>query len=69
MGIDDRIFEDAKGESDTLAGLLLELAGKMPEYHESIPFGDFVFRIEARDKRRIKRIKVTRNDQDTGGRE
>lgn len=69
MGIDDRIFEEAKGESDTLAGLLLELAGNMPEFHESIPFGDFVFRIEARDKRRIKRIKVTRKYQENGDRE
>jgi len=59
IGIEDRIFEEAKGESDTLAGLLLELAGKMPEYHETIRFSNFVFRIEALDKRRIKRVKVT----------
>jgi len=58
IGIEDRIFEDAKGESDTLAGLLLELAGKMPVYHETIYFNDFVFRIEAVDKRRIKRVRV-----------
>ncbi|NVO18712.1 MAG: gliding motility-associated protein GldE [Bacteroidetes bacterium] len=59
VGLEDRIFEDAKGESDTLAGLMLELAGKMPAYHESISFEHFVFRIEALDKRRIKRVKVT----------
>lgn len=59
IGIEDRIFEEAKGESDTLAGLLLELAGKMPEYHEQIPFQNYVFRIEALDKRRIRRVKVT----------
>lgn len=59
IGIEDRIFEEAKGESDTLAGLLLELAGKMPEYHESIRFSNFLFRIEALDKRRIKRVKVS----------
>lgn len=58
IGIEDRIFEDAKGESDTLAGLLLELAGKMPVYHETIHFNEFVFRIEAVDKRRIKRVRV-----------
>jgi putative hemolysin len=59
VGIDDSIFEDAKGESDTLAGLLLELAGKMPEIRENIVFDNFVFQIEALDKRRIKRVKVT----------
>jgi putative hemolysin len=59
VGIEDRLFDEAKGESDTLAGLLLELAGKMPEIHESISFAHFVFRIEALDKRRIKRVKVT----------
>jgi len=59
VGIEDRIFDEAKGESDTLAGLVLELAGKMPEIHESISFAHFIFRIEALDKRRIKRVKVT----------
>lgn len=59
IGIEDRLFEEAKGESDTLAGLLLELAGKMPEYHEEIRFEGFVFRIESLDKRRIRRVKVT----------
>ncbi len=58
-GINDDRFEEAKGESDTLAGLLLELAGKIPRTSERITFGEFVFRIEAADKRRIKRVKVT----------
>ncbi len=66
MDVDDRIFDEAKGESDTLAGLLLELAGKMPEIHENIVYGDFVFQIEAADKRRIKRVKVTIAPGETG---
>lgn len=60
-GISDSVFEDAKGESDTLAGLLLELAGKIPRTNELIIFGDFTFRIEAADRRRIKRVRVTIN--------
>lgn len=59
IGIEDRLFEDARGENDTLAGLLLELSGKMPVYHEIIRFENFVFRIDALDKRRIKRVRVT----------
>lgn len=59
LGIEDRIFEDAKGESDTLAGLMLELAGKIPETNEKFQFEKFVFQAETVDKRRIKRIRVS----------
>lgn len=57
-GIEDRVFEEVKGESDTLAGLMLELMGKIPNKDESITFGNFTFKVEAVDKRRIKRIQV-----------
>jgi putative hemolysin len=59
LGIDDRIFDEAKGESESLAGLILELAGKMPATGETFNFGEFIFRIEAADKRRIKKVKIT----------
>jgi len=59
LGIDDRIFDDAKGESESLAGLILELAGKIPAVNETFAFGEFSFRIEAVDKRRIKKVKIT----------
>jgi gliding motility-associated protein GldE len=59
LGIDDRIFDDAKGESESLAGLILELAGKMPATGETFSFGEYAFRIEAADKRRIKKVKIT----------
>lgn len=58
MGIEDRIFDEAKGESDTLAGLMLELAGKIPETSETFPFDKYVFQAETVDKRRIKKVKV-----------
>jgi putative hemolysin len=63
MGIEDRIFEDAKGESDTLAGLMLELAGKIPETNEKFQFQQYIFSAETVDKRRIKRIRVTITDE------
>jgi len=59
LGIDDRIFDEAKGESETLAGLVLELAGKMPATSEMFSLGEFTFRVELADKRRIKKIKIT----------
>jgi gliding motility-associated protein GldE len=58
LGIEDRIFEEAKGESDTLAGLMLELAGKIPDINEKFRFDQYVFQAETVDKRRIKRIRV-----------
>lgn len=59
LGLDDRIFDEAKGESESLAGLILELAGKLPATGETYSLGEFSFRIEAADKRRIKKVKVS----------
>ena len=59
MDIDAEEFEGVKGESDTLAGFILELEGKIPHKFEKIKHRDFVFEIESVDKRRIKRVKVT----------
>lgn len=59
LGVEVKIFTPVKGESDTLAGLLLELMGKIPSKDEIIEFDRFVFKVESVDKRRIKRIQVT----------
>ncbi|MFH1321621.1 MAG: gliding motility-associated protein GldE [Bacteroidota bacterium] len=59
IGIEGNFFEQAKGDSDSLAGFILELVGKIPEKDERITFENFVFAIEAVDQRRIKRVKVT----------
>lgn len=58
MGIEDRIFDEARGESDTLAGLILELNKKMPVANEKVQFEDFKFVVESVDRRRVKRIRV-----------
>lgn len=59
---DDSIFEDHKGEAETLAGFILEVAGIFPRLKSKINFKNFVFTIEALDKKRIKEIKVTKLD-------
>lgn len=58
VNVEDELFEVVKGEADTLAGLVLELAGRIPVVSEIVSFADYSFCIEAADKRRIKRIKV-----------
>ena len=58
---DEDIFEQEKGESETLAGFILEISGKFPKKGEKIIFKNYTFTIEALDKKRIKQIKATRN--------
>lgn len=61
---DETIFEDNKGESETIAGFVLELAGSFPKRGEEVRFGDYTFIVESLDKKRLKQIKVTLpNDQ------
>jgi putative hemolysin len=57
-GTDDDIFNEVKGEADTLAGLILEIKQEIPFKDARINYKYFVFEIESVDKRRIKRIKV-----------
>ena len=57
---DEAIFEEEKGESETLAGFILEISGKFPKKDDKINFDKFSFTVEALDKKRIKQIKVTR---------
>lgn len=59
LDIDGVNFEEVKGESDTLAGFALELAGKIPMKNEKITFENYILTVEAADKRKIKRIKLT----------
>ena len=56
---DETIFENEKGESDTLAGFILEIAGGFPSKGEVIRFNNYDFKIEAVDRKRIKQVKVT----------
>ena len=63
MNIDSSFFDDVEGEKSTLAGLILELSGKIPDRNESIAYRNFVFKIESADKRKIKRVKVSRLPQ------
>ena len=59
LEIEGEVFEEAKGEADTVGGLLLELEGRIPKKGEKIRFENFTFTIEAADNRRIKRVKIT----------
>ncbi len=54
----DELFDDVKGESETLAGLLLELKGGFPKRNDIIPCKGIEFTVLGMDQRRIKEIKA-----------
>jgi gliding motility-associated protein GldE len=51
-------FEHNKGESETVAGFLLEQLGSFPKVNAVLRFKNIIFTIEAVDRKRIKQIKV-----------
>lgn len=59
LQIDGTEFEEAKGEADSLAGFIIEIERRIPSKNEKIKFGIFLFTIESADNRKIKRIKIT----------
>jgi len=51
-------FDIQKGESETIAGFVLEIAGSFPKKGEKIVFKNYAFIVESLDKKRLKQIKV-----------
>lgn len=58
VGLEDDVFEDARGDSDTLGGLILELHGKIPAINEVIRYRHFELHVEAVSKHRITQVKL-----------
>ncbi|WP_047416994.1 gliding motility-associated protein GldE [Cellulophaga sp. Hel_I_12] len=56
---DENDFEERKGESETIAGFVLEIAGSFPKRGEIISFKEYAFVVESLDKKRLKQIKIT----------
>ncbi len=59
LDLEEQLFEDARGDSSTLAGFFIEQAGYIPTKGDRITFESYQLEIEAADKRKIKRIKIT----------
>jgi gliding motility-associated protein GldE len=59
VDVDEDLFEDKKGEAETLAGFILEIIGTFPKKGQKISFDICLFTIESVDKKRVKQIKVT----------
>jgi putative hemolysin len=59
INVDENLFEERKGEAETLAGFILEISGNFPAKGQKISYANCLFTVEVVDKKRIKQIKVT----------
>ena len=63
FGVDEDFFEPMQGEADTLAGLILEIEGRIPEIGFKFNFEKFHMEITDADTKRIKEVKVTIDEE------
>ena len=54
-------FDKVKGESESIGGLVLEVAGEFPKVSAEVSAGDFVFTVMEVENNRVKLVKVTMN--------
>ncbi len=59
MQLPSDTFDPVKGESDSLAGLVLEIAGEIPQQNQVVTSGDFEFVVLEMFKNRLQKIKIT----------
>lgn len=63
IGSEPGDVEEAAGDSDTLAGLLLETKGEFPALHEHVKIGIYDFEVLEADSRRILKVKLTIDEE------
>lgn len=61
--LDDELFDDVKGDAETIAGLILELKGGFPKTNDVILCKEIEFTVLIMDERRIREVKVYQRDQ------
>ena len=59
LNIPAELFDKLRGDSDSLAGLVLEIAGEFPEVNEEVICDNFIFTPLVINKNRIEKVKVT----------
>ncbi len=58
MNVETDVFNEHKGEADSIAGLMLEVVGQIPRAYQEIRLGQYILRVERVNKRRIQQVKV-----------
>jgi gliding motility-associated protein GldE len=64
IGVDSDNLDEARGDADSLAGLLLELTGRMPERGEEFSIAGMSLTVIAVSPRRIEKVRVRINNRD-----
>lgn len=64
IGVPVEDFDTIRGESNSLAGLVLEIAGKFPAQNEMVSYEEYDFTVVQLEKNRIQKIKVTINEKE-----
>ena len=59
MNLPADTFDGVRGESESLAGLILEIAERLPKINEVIESGDFSFTILEVRQNRIEKVKIS----------
>jgi gliding motility-associated protein GldE len=63
IGIDSSVFDQVRGDADSLAGLILEMSGKMPERGEEFSVAGIAFTVIAVSSRRIEKVRIKMNQK------
>ena len=63
LDVDTAEFDDVRGESDSVAGLLLEMVGHIPRQGRELTLRQFRLRAEKVTPRRIERVRVVREEK------
>ena len=58
LDVDPRLFDDERGESESLGGMLLEVTGTLPHAGETIKINGFDFTVSSVGNKKINRVKV-----------
>jgi putative hemolysin len=59
LDIDSDLFDELRGDADTLGGFVVENAGRIPKTNEYIDVQNIRLTVESSDKKRVKMVKIT----------
>lgn len=61
MHEDPRLFDEERGESESIGGMILEVNGALPNTGESLTLHGYTFTVTSVDSKKIKKVKIRRN--------
>lgn len=66
LNVDSEEFADAAGDSDTIAGMLLEIKGDFLAIHEKMDYKNYTFEVMDIEEHRISSVKIIVHTKDAG---